>query len=127
MVSKWQNLSISLTSLDKDSVFEVPPGKWYKTLSVNRIVTTYYEDSTFKAAYFSLCGTPLFSTKDTGKVDSDSLLLTTTNDPKYPDDKVTTAYKITIHENVGAFEGLIDWDEDGNNNELYLGKQERLY
>jgi len=126
MVGKWQNLSMSLTLLDKDSAFEVPEGKWEETLSIKPIVTTFYKDGTFKAAYFSLRGTLLFSTKGTWKVDNDSLFLTTINDPKYPDDKVTTAYKITINGNVGTFEGLIDWDEDGNNNELYFGKQEKV-
>lgn len=114
----WSNLSMKITYLDMDSVYEVPKGQWEEMLNIQPIKTTYRSDSTFQSEYFKLDGAPLFTSTGEWYLRDDSLYLVSQG--------VVTAYKFTIENNVGRFVGILDWNEDGKRSELYDGRQQKL-
>ncbi len=118
LIGTWSNLSMKITYLDMDSVYEVPEGKWEEMLNIQPIKTTYLKDSTFHSEYFNLDGSPLFTASGKWYLKGDSLYLETQG--------MVTAYQFTMENNVGRFVGVLDWNEDGKYNELYDGHQQKL-
>lgn len=118
ILGTWSNLSMTVTYLDIDSVYDVPEGKWEEILRIKPIKTTYHEDSTFVSEYVKLDGSPLFTSTGKWYLKKDSLYLET--------DGALSAYKFSMENNVGRFVGKIDWNGDGSARELYDGKQQKL-
>lgn len=118
ILGTWSNLSMRITYLDLDSLYEVPEGKWEEMLEIQPIKTTYRSDSTYQSEYFKLDGKPLFTSVGKWYLQDDSIYLESQG--------VITAYKFTRENNVGRFVGILDWNEDGKSNELYDGRQKRL-
>ncbi len=118
IVGSWCNLSMKVTYLNSDSVFNVPEGQWEEILRIKPIRTTYLKDSSFLSEYFKLDGSPLFTSSGTWYIKNDSLSL-------FSNGSVST-YKFSMDKNIGRFVGIIDWNEDGIRNEIYDGKQKKL-
>lgn len=115
VIGTWLNESMHITYVGRDSVFEVPAGTWEASLNIKPIETTYNEDHTFVSNYYSLSDTLLGSNEGTWQLKGDSLGLTS--------EGLTTWYLFTFKNNKGTFEGMLDWDQDGDPNELYQGVQ----
>ncbi len=115
VIGTWRNLSMNITYREKDSVFAVPEGQWEEILRIKPIVTTYSSDYKYLSQYYSLEDSLLFSTQGTWELLADTLFLTTNG--------ATTGYHFSLDGNVGEFNGILDWDEDGQANEQYTGRQ----
>ncbi len=117
IIGTWSNLSMKITYLDSDSIFDVPEGRWEEILKIKPILTTYSKDSTFISEYFKLDGSPLFTSEGTWFLKQDSLYLES--------EGTLTAYRFTMEDDIGQFVGILDWDSDGSENEHYLGRQKK--
>lgn len=115
---QWVNISMKVTiNADVDSVVDIPPGKWEEILQIKPILTTLKDDSTFISEYRNL-GDSLFMTS-TGVwwLDKDSLYM--------EEHGVLNAYHLKIRNDTASFTGYIDWDQDGEADDLYYGEQVR--
>lgn len=118
ILGQWYNQSLEVKlnyPNGGDSTFSVPAGHWEETLQIKPINTTYYKNGTFTSEYVALDGSPIQTTEGTWVVKGDSLYLT--------QDGVTGAYYFEWMDGKAAFTGLLDWDSDGNADDLYSGVQ----
>ncbi len=108
---------VELDALDGsvDSVFSVPKGEWEAVLKIKPILTTYLEDGNYNSEYIGLDGNPLQTTSGKWGVEGDTLYLT--------EQGKTTAYFFEWQEGKAAFKGYLDWDNDGLEDDLYVGIQ----
>ncbi|MCG8385118.1 MAG: hypothetical protein MJA30_06225 [Cytophagales bacterium] len=114
----WTNISMTVEiKTEPDTVIEVPVGKWEEILGIKPILTTFKTDSSFISEYRNL---------------GDSLFMTSTgvwwvaNDTVYMEEQgVLNAYHFKIHHDTVTFTGYIDWDQDGEPDDLYYGSQVR--
>lgn len=114
MLGTWSNLDMAVR-FPGDSVFNVPEGSWEEVLSIKPILTTYSADSTYTSDYYSLGDSLMFTSTGKWWVALDSLYL--------QDQSGITAYGVTLSGNTGLFIGYLDWDSDGEKNDLYSGRQ----
>jgi len=121
LIGSWENTSLTVTmKLDngQDSLMLVPEGSWADVLKIKPIVTNYAEDGTFKSEYFSLEGDPIGTEAGTWKMKGDSLIL---NSAGYDN-----AYQVSFEGDNVRFTSLLDWDQDGQPDDLYDGWQKRV-
>ncbi|MEQ8924770.1 MAG: hypothetical protein RLO81_03090 [Fulvivirga sp.] len=120
LVGTWQNLALHVTMKrdSSDSVMVVPEGKWEEILKIKPIETTFREEGTYTSIYKSLSGQVMMTTEGTWSIDADTLMMTQNG--------ITNSYHTTIEENVVTFKGVLDWDEDGENDDYYEGTQEKI-
>ena len=117
LLGTWRNLSMTVRYLDKDSVFEVPEGRWEEKLQIKPIITTYAEDGTYSSKYYNLADSLLLTTSGTWSLMQDSLYLTA--------EGKTKAYRFLKQGDIAVFTAQLDWDQDGLANELYSGRQKK--
>ncbi len=115
VLGTWLNESLHITYVGRDSVYEVPADSWEASLNIKPIETIYKDDYTFVSNYYSLKDSLVGSNQGRWELKGDSLGLTS--------EGVTTWYLFTVKDNKGTFEGMLDWDQDGQPNELYRGVQ----
>ena len=114
----WTNISMTVQVKAKtDTIVKVPVGKWEEILGIKPILTTFKTDSSFISEYRNL---------------GDSLFMTSTgvwwvaNDSVYMEEQgILNAYHFRIHHDTVTFTGYIDWDQDGEPDDLYKGSQIR--
>lgn len=119
LLGEWYNESVrvDIDALDGqiDSVFSVPAGKWEEILQIKPINTTYKPDGTFESIYYNLDGSVLQKTSGRWELKKDSLYFT--------EQGQTTGYLFQWQEGKGLFEGYLDWDTDGQEDDFYSGVQ----
>lgn len=114
IIGEWKNVSMKVT-FPNDSVFDVPGGQWEDILQIRPIVTTYADDKSYTSRYYSLSDSLVFTSQGNWHVSKDSLYLISDSD--------TTAYKFTKEGVKGFFTGYVDWDGNGQKDDLYFGVQ----
>jgi len=119
LIGKWHNLAIKVVIQAEhgDSIALVPYEKWEEILKIKPIVTSFNDDSTFVSEYISLDGEVMMTATGTWFVKGDSLVMT-----ERGRDNV---YFTTLKYDTISFTGFIDWDEDGEADDLYTGTQIR--
>ncbi len=96
-------------------MYEVPKGKWEEVLKIKPIQTIYKDDGTYNSTYWDLDGTVMRETGGEWEMVGDTLFLT--------DSGVRTGYHVEWMEGKAAFSGYLDWDSDGDEDDLYRGVQ----
>ncbi|MFY0594232.1 hypothetical protein [Roseivirga sp.] len=123
IVGTWENttLNVDIKSYNKsnlDSTLIIELGEWESILQIKPIRTTYFEDGTFVAKYFDLEGNSVGEENGDWKVVNDSLAIN------------SAGYKNTYHVNFkdgqARFISILDWDQDGNRDDLYDGWQKKV-
>ena len=119
LIGKWHNLEIKvIVKTDNgDSVVYVPQDKWEEILQIKPIVTAFNADSTFVSEYRSLDDQIIMTSTGTWSVEGDSLMMSERGSDN--------AYHTTLKNDTVSFSGYIDWDEDGEADDLYTGTQIR--
>lgn len=119
LVGEWYNESIrvDIDALDgeADSIFSVPAGSWEEVLQIKPISTTFRQDGTYLSVYYNLDGSVLQESSGVWKMKRDSLYLT--------QEGQTTGYLFQWQQGKGLFEGYLDWDTDGHEDDFYSGVQ----
>ncbi|QSE96613.1 hypothetical protein [Fulvivirga lutea] len=120
MVGTWRNLELKVTikNNSKDSVLNVPEGKWPEILNINPIETSFNEDGTFVSVYKDIGGNVIMSTNGTWGAIGDTLKMTKSN--------LTNSYHAQINEDIVTFKSYLDWDNDGERDDYYEGTQEKI-
>lgn len=117
ILGQWTNLSMQIQLGSVDSIVSVPEEQWESILNIKPILTTFNPDGTYDSKYTSLADTVLFTDSGKWEIKLDSLYLTSGDN--------TTSYKFQFEDPIGTFTGYLDWDNDGENNDLYTGRQRK--
>ena len=119
MIGEWRNVAMKVTikGEEADSVVDVPAGKWEEVLQIQPIRTVYSEDGTYNSEYRDLDDSIIMTSAGTWSVKGDTLIMTEQGKTNY--------YITTVKEGMAEFDGYVDWDEDGQADDHYWGKQKK--
>lgn len=118
MLGEWRNLAMKVEiNNEADSVLDVPEGKWEDVLKIKPIRTTFKEDGTYTSEYRDLDDVVIMTRTGTWSVKGDTLTM--------GEEGSTYSYVTKVSGNTAEFKGYIDWDEDGDADDLYWGKQQK--
>ncbi|MDN5200065.1 hypothetical protein QQ008_01800 [Fulvivirgaceae bacterium BMA10] len=123
MIGKWVNVSLhvhmnSYNNSETDSTMLAEEGQWENILKIKPIETTYLENGTFRSVYIGLNDSIVGETSGQWEINEDSLILTI--------DGIRIAYKTELNNNRTTFTGFLDFDSDGQSDDLYSGIQEKV-
>lgn len=119
LTGKWQSLSLDITVILPDNNVDsigkllVPEGEWEKIMAFKPIITEYLPDSSYVSTYYSLDGTMIMNRQGIWWIEGNSLFMT--------DGKTLFSYKIKIESEKSVFESILDWDQDGREDDQYKG------
>jgi len=127
LVGTWANNSLTVNmntvnNSDTDSLLQIDdPSQWVQILRMRPILTLYNVDGTYYSVYRNLTDSIVHQPSGIWKVIGDSLLL----NQKYPYDYLST-FHFSVDGPKVEFVGILDWDQDGQNDDLYSGIQTRV-
>lgn len=124
LVGEWRNMSLRV-ELDKkhgapSSIFEVNESSWENELQIRPIQTSFNKDGTFNSAHYNLQDSLVLNPEGTWTATAEEVLMITTS--PFSD---TTSCTYTIKDGVVTFGCWVDWDEDGEKDDWYLGTQKK--
>ena len=119
-IGTWENLNISATLRvgDKDSAFVVKSGEWETKLGIKPIIAEFNEDGSFSSKYYAPDGTLVNQADGQWEVRNDSLALAY--------DGFNFVYKVTFSADSARFVSLLDFDQDGDDDDLYDSWQRKI-
>lgn len=120
LIGRWRNSDIKVTMKTEkgDSTLTATGKNWQEILNIKPIVTTFSKNGSFKSVYRDLDNKVIMTSDGTWKVDKDSLYMT--------QDNKTTSYHVSIKKDVASFKGVLDWDQDGEKDDIYYGRQSKI-
>jgi hypothetical protein len=119
LIGEWKNLAltVNMKNGDIDSILNVPEGQWEKVLNIKPIATTFTTEGTYTSVYKSLEDEIMMTSSGTWAISGDTLRMTERGEDNY--------YHTKIENGIGTFTGYIDWDQDGEADDLYTGTQKK--
>ena len=123
MLGSWSNHDItvhmeSYQGSDSTVTLDAHKENWAEVLQIMPIITTYTADGNFETEYFNLQGESVGVEKGRWWFRNDSLILNSNN--------YDNAYAITFkNDTTTLYRAYIDWDQDGERDDLYDGIQYR--
>lgn len=123
LIGTWRNTALTVkmnTFEKKDSTkwLVARKGQWEEVLQIKPIETTYFPDGSFESIYFGLDNKILGTEKGSWILKGDSLILSS---PQY-----SNSYKLEVDKNEVRFVAWLDWDQDGQKDDLYDGWQVKI-
>lgn len=123
LIGTWKNTALSVkmnTFENQDSInwLIARRGQWEEVLKIKPIETTYFSDGTFESVYYGLDHQNLGTEKGNWDLDGDTLTLSS---PQY-----SNSYKLELNNNELRFVSWLDWDQDGQKDDLYDGWQIKI-
>lgn len=118
MLGEWRNIAMKVkidNGDEQDSIVDVPAGKWEEVLSIKPIRTTFDVNDTYTSEYRDHDDMVIMTRTGTWSVKGDTLIMS----------EEGSTYTTKISGNVAEFEGYMDWDEDGEEDDYYWGKQQK--
>lgn len=124
LIGEWRNLTIRV-EMDKKqgeptSVFEANEATWEEKVKIKPIRTYFREDSTFNSEHFNLKDSLVLNPEGTWTATEGEIEMTTLK--PFSD---TTSCTYSIEGDVITFGCWVDWDEDGEKDDWYVGTQKR--
>ena len=119
----WENTSLTVempthNNSDSTAYLKAEEGEWEKVLKIKPIKTLFKENGTFTSTYFDLENQPLGSETGTWFLRNDSLVMVSNN--------YGSAYQVILSNDRARFIAYLDWDQDGQKDDLYDGWQKRV-
>jgi hypothetical protein len=125
LVGEWRNVFLDVTmntfqNGDSTRVTTCDSSNWEQMLHIKPIRTFFSKDGTYHSDYYSLNDSLLFSASGTWRVSHDTLIM----DQLKPRPNV---YKlqVSVADGLARFDGLLDFDEDGQKDDHYVGRQRK--
>lgn len=123
----WRNVSFRIdinaraAEGETPTVFEVMPDEWLAKLKLKAIVNTFNADGTYQSDHYNESDSLLFTAAGNWISFADSL----TFEQQTP---VPALYTMHCFKKADSlfFKGFIDWDDDGEADDLYTGRQVQL-
>jgi hypothetical protein len=125
----WRNTTLTVianrTNPDEKKwnvMMECHADNWEEQTNMKPIRTRFDPDGSWKSEYRNLDDSIFRVTSGKWTVMGDSLIMEQT----VPDSSFKTGYHVTISGNSATFKGYLDWDNDGEKDDLYEGTQEKI-
>jgi hypothetical protein len=125
LIGEWRNVSIHVTintanNSDSSAVFAADESNWEEKLRMKPIRTFYKEDGSYISEYRNLSDSLFHTASGTWSVRGDSLILNQTQPSAE-----TYRSQVMIKDALAEFTIRLDWDQDGNEDDLYFGVQRK--
>lgn len=126
LTGEWRNtyLKVTMNSFKgrADSVYilEADSSNWEDVLKLKPIRTFFKADGTYHSDHYAVSNALLFSASGKWTFSGDTLVMTQTRP-----NAAVFRLKTTIKDNTATFSGMLDFDEDGQRDDLYFGKQQK--
>lgn len=125
LIGEWRNVDLSV-EMDKKNgepsrVFKVDENTWEDSLQIRPIRTYFRSDGTFNSEHFNLEDSLVLDPSGTWSTADEMITMITTR--PFSD---TTACEYQINGDVVTFGCWVDWDQDGDKDDWYLGTQKRF-
>ena len=125
IMGEWRNVYLKVTtnvlgSVDSARVTECDSTNWEKMLGIKPIRTFFLPDGTYRSEYYNLKDSLFMTNTGVWKISRDSLTMEQLQ-PK------AAAYKVrtSVTNGLAEFDGVIDFDNDGQADDHYQGKQRK--
>lgn len=123
LTGKWKNVSMTIqmnTYINSDTTayYVVNEGNWENELNIKPIITSLDESGKYTSEYFTIHGEKFREVSGTWSVKNDSMI--------FIESGMRTAYHAKIVDSLARFRAIIDWDRDGENDDLYEGIQIKI-
>jgi len=123
LVGQWRNTYLHVTmptagNSDSTRTTSCDSTSWEAMLHIKPIRTYFNSDGTYRSEYYTLTDSLFRKTTGTWRVSNDTLVMNESDGAVY---KLRTVVK----NNVAEFDGLIDFDQDGQADDHYVGRQRR--
>lgn len=117
------SLSVALDKKHGESsdIFEVDEINWEEKLKIRPIRTYFRTDGTFNSEHYNLKDSLIMNPSGTWTASDKEIFMITTS--PFSD---TTSCTYTIKGDVITFGCWVDWDEDGEKDDWYLGTQKKF-
>jgi hypothetical protein len=123
LIGSWTNVDLKVSlnhHQEGDSAyqFEVPMGQWEAILNIKPILTDFRDDGSYRSEYRTLEDSLIREVEGNWKFDRDSLILIEAG--------TATLYHVEVVDSLVIFTGWLDWDQDGEADDLYTGRQHKV-
>lgn len=120
LIGTWENTTLNVqtnTAQGQDTTIYlvIEADQWEEILNIKPIITTYLADGSFKSEYFGLDGESAGTEAGTWEIRNDSLVLKS--------EGYDSVYKVIFKGEKVRFISYLDWDQDGETDDLYDGWQ----
>ncbi len=124
LIGEWRNTTLRV-ELDKkhgepSDVFEVDEATWEETLKIRPIRTFFNEDGSFNSEHYNLQDSLVLNPEGTWSATEDEIVMITVR--PFND---TTSCSYSVVDGIATFGCWVDWDEDGEKDDWYLGAQRK--
>jgi hypothetical protein len=127
LVGEWRNTTLRVITKsangiqDSARVLEATLENWEERVRIKPIQTFFEKDGTYRSDHFSLNDSLLFSAIGTWTLSNDTLVMKQTSP-----NVATYRLKTSIVNDEVTFSGLIDFDDDGAEDDEYFGTQKKF-
>ena len=123
MPGTWEAISVDVTvnsvnNTDSAYVFSIKESDWKRKLGVQPLRHFYAADRNYRRESRSVNDTLIDLTRGKWFINGDSIRLVT------PD--ATYEYEVTVNNGISTFRSLLDWDNDGAQDDEYIGVQRKI-
>jgi hypothetical protein len=121
---EWRNVYIKVIlnngGPDEKQLVESDSAHWEERVHIKPIRTFFASNGTYRSDYYTIRDSLFRTVTGKWRFSNDTLLM----------DQLTPAmssYKLkaNLTDGLGVFEGMLDFDQDGNKDDYYLGKQRK--
>lgn len=126
LVGTWENTFMMLETggtpdMMAEDVFVADSSNWERRTGMKPVRTTFFADGTFKGEYRNLQDSVYVVAKGTWNVKGESLYY-----HQWEPDTFLATYWFKVEDDTATFKGLLDWERDGQRDDVYTGTQKRL-
>ena len=123
MPGTWESISVNVTvnsvnNTDSAYVFSIEEADWKRKLGVQPLRHYYAADRNYRRESRSIKDTLIDLTRGKWFINGDSIRLVTP--------EATYEYEVTIDNGISTFRSLLDWDNDGAQDDEYIGVQRKI-
>jgi hypothetical protein len=124
LIGEWVNQTLEVelrTYLGKDTTshIHVTAQNWLETMKMAPIRTRLKRDGTFSSEYRTVTDSLFYFAEGNWEVKKDSLLMV------FKPKMRKVSYHVEIKGQTATFTGILDWDQDGAADDLYMGTQRK--
>ena len=123
LIGSWTNVDLKVSlnhHQEGDSAyqFEVPVGQWEAILNIKPILTDFRDDGSYRSEYRTLEDSLIREVEGKWQFNRDSLILIEAG--------TATLYHVEMVDSLVIFTSWLDWDQDGEADDLYTGRQVKI-
>ncbi len=122
IVGVWINVSMRVwvktyNKSDTSFIVDIREDAWDTKMNIRPIVTTIRADGTYESEFRNSFDSLIYRPQGTWLIDGDTLIM--------QDHQSTYKYKIFIDGDQAEFRSVLDWDKDGQVDDVYFGVQRK--